>query len=54
MKSTVFALFTMEAAHRLENVPDGHKCKRLHTKTARSRRKSPRPSAEAFLRPSSG
>lgn len=22
--------FTFEAAHRLPNVPDGHKCKRLH------------------------
>lgn len=33
MKSTVFALFTLEAAHRLENVPDGHKCKRLHGHT---------------------
>ena len=33
MKATVFALFTMEAAHRLENVPEGHKCRRLHGHT---------------------
>ena len=33
MRATVFALFTFEAAHRLENVPDGHKCKRLHGHT---------------------
>ncbi len=27
---TVFKEFTFEAAHRLPNVPDGHKCGRLH------------------------
>jgi 6-pyruvoyltetrahydropterin/6-carboxytetrahydropterin synthase len=26
----VFKEFTFEAAHRLPNVPDGHKCARLH------------------------
>lgn len=26
----VFKSFTFEAAHRLPNVPDGHKCARLH------------------------
>lgn len=26
----VFKTFTFEAAHRLPNVPDGHKCARLH------------------------
>lgn len=26
----VFKEFTFEAAHRLPNVPDGHKCGRLH------------------------
>ena len=26
----IFKLFTCEAAHRLPNVPDGHKCGRLH------------------------
>ncbi len=26
----IFKLFTIEAAHRLPNVPDGHKCARLH------------------------
>ncbi|MEZ5141578.1 MAG: 6-carboxytetrahydropterin synthase QueD [Acidimicrobiales bacterium] len=26
----VFREFTFEAAHRLPNVPDGHKCARLH------------------------
>lgn len=26
----IFKEFTFEAAHRLPNVPDGHKCKRLH------------------------
>lgn len=36
MTSTVFARgFTLEVAHRLENVPDGHKCKRLHGHTYR-------------------
>ena len=25
-----FKAFTIEAAHRLPNVPDGHKCARLH------------------------
>jgi len=26
----IFREFTFEAAHHLPNVPDGHKCKRLH------------------------
>ena len=26
----IFKAFTIEAAHRLPNVPDGHKCARLH------------------------
>ena len=26
----IFKRFTLEAAHRLPNVPDGHKCARLH------------------------
>jgi 6-pyruvoyltetrahydropterin/6-carboxytetrahydropterin synthase len=26
----IFREFTLEAAHRLPNVPDGHKCARLH------------------------
>jgi 6-pyruvoyltetrahydropterin/6-carboxytetrahydropterin synthase len=26
----VFKVFTIEAAHRLPNVPEGHKCGRLH------------------------
>ena len=26
----IFKTFTVEAAHRLPNVPDGHKCGRLH------------------------
>jgi 6-pyruvoyltetrahydropterin/6-carboxytetrahydropterin synthase len=26
----IFKKFTFEAAHRLPNVPDGHKCSRLH------------------------
>lgn len=26
----IFKAFTFEAAHHLPNVPDGHKCKRLH------------------------
>ncbi len=26
----IFKEFRFEAAHRLPNVPDGHKCKRLH------------------------
>ena len=26
----IFNVFTVEAAHRLPNVPDGHKCGRLH------------------------
>ncbi|WP_026422584.1 6-carboxytetrahydropterin synthase QueD [Actinokineospora inagensis] len=26
----IFREFTFEAAHRLPNVPDGHKCARLH------------------------
>ena len=26
----IFKRFTLEAAHRLPNVPDGHKCARVH------------------------
>ena len=26
----IFKQFTLEAAHRLPNVPSGHKCARLH------------------------
>ena len=26
----IFKIFTIEAAHRLPNVPQGHKCARLH------------------------
>ncbi len=26
----IFKVFTIEAAHRLPNVPEGHKCRRLH------------------------
>ena len=26
----IFKKFTFEAAHRLPNVPEGHKCRRLH------------------------
>lgn len=26
----IYKIFTFEAAHRLPNVPDGHKCSRLH------------------------
>ncbi|HEU4653444.1 MAG TPA: 6-carboxytetrahydropterin synthase QueD, partial [Steroidobacteraceae bacterium] len=26
----IFRIFTIEAAHRLPNVPAGHKCSRLH------------------------
>lgn len=28
--ATIFKTFTIEAAHRLPNVPEGHKCARLH------------------------
>ena len=28
--SEIFREFTFEAAHRLPNVPEGHKCARLH------------------------
>ena len=30
MSTTIFRAFTIEAAHRLPNVPNGHKCSRLH------------------------
>lgn len=30
MKTTIFKDFTFEAAHKLPNVPEGHKCGRLH------------------------
>ena len=26
----IFKIFTLEAAHRLPHVPEGHKCARLH------------------------
>ena len=28
--TTIWKEFTIEAAHRLPNVPEGHKCARLH------------------------
>ena len=33
----IFKNFTFEAAHRLPNVPDGHKCARLHGHSFRVR-----------------
>lgn len=30
MSNTIFKDFTFEAAHKLPNVPSGHKCGRLH------------------------
>lgn len=30
MPTSIFKVFTVEAAHRLPNVPPGHKCGRLH------------------------
>jgi 6-pyruvoyltetrahydropterin/6-carboxytetrahydropterin synthase len=33
----IFKEFTFEAAHRLPNVPDGHKCARLHGHSFRVR-----------------
>jgi 6-pyruvoyltetrahydropterin/6-carboxytetrahydropterin synthase len=30
VKTELFRLYTVEAAHRLPNVPPGHKCSRLH------------------------
>lgn len=30
MSMDIFKIFTLEAAHRLPNVPPGHKCARLH------------------------
>ncbi|MCP4588334.1 6-carboxytetrahydropterin synthase QueD [Pseudoalteromonas sp.] len=30
MQAEIYKDFTFEAAHRLPNVPDGHKCGRLH------------------------
>ena len=30
LNMNVFRVFSIEAAHRLPNVPDGHKCGRLH------------------------
>lgn len=30
MKTTIYKDFTFEAAHYLPNLPDGHKCGRLH------------------------
>ena len=26
----IFKIFTLESAHHLPNVPEGHKCRRLH------------------------
>lgn len=37
MKHTVFKEFSFDSAHRLPNVPDGHKCGRLHGHTYRVR-----------------
>ena len=31
----IFKIFTIEAAHRLPNVPPGHKCSRLHGQSFR-------------------
>lgn len=33
----IFKEFTFEAAHRLPNVPEGHKCRRLHGHSFRVR-----------------
>ena len=33
----IFKEFTFEAAHRLPNVPEGHKCARLHGHSFRTR-----------------
>lgn len=33
----IFREFTFDAAHRLENLPEGHKCARLHGHTYRLR-----------------
>jgi 6-pyruvoyltetrahydropterin/6-carboxytetrahydropterin synthase len=33
----IFKEFTFEAAHRLPNVPEGHKCSRLHGHSFRAR-----------------
>ncbi len=33
----IFKEFTFEAAHRLPNVPEGHKCARLHGHSFRAR-----------------
>lgn len=30
MTASIFKVFTLEAAHRLPHVPEGHKCSRLH------------------------
>ncbi|MGH8162860.1 MAG: 6-carboxytetrahydropterin synthase QueD [Rhodanobacteraceae bacterium] len=30
MPTDIYKVFSIEAAHRLPNVPDGHKCARLH------------------------
>ena len=30
MTASIFKVFTLESAHRLPNVPAGHKCSRLH------------------------
>ena len=30
MTTEIFKEFTFEAAHKLPNVPEGHKCGRLH------------------------
>ena len=35
MRAEIFCDFTLEAAHRLENVPSGHKCARIHGHTYR-------------------
>lgn len=37
MRHIVFKEFTFDSAHKLPNVPDGHKCGRLHGHTYRVR-----------------
>lgn len=37
MNTAIYKDFTFEAAHKLPNVPDGHKCARLHGHSYRVR-----------------
>src|SRR3954453_5645065 len=37
MRTEIFKEFTIEAAHKLPNVPEGHKCARLHGHSFRIR-----------------